>query len=45
MSLGELMGITGTPTMITDKGEILPGYVPAATLKQLLNDDNRRVPK
>jgi thiol:disulfide interchange protein DsbC len=40
MSLGELMGVTGTPTIVTDEGEILPGYVPAASLAKLM--DGRR---
>ena len=28
MALGEAIGVTGTPTIITDTGEMLPGYVP-----------------
>ncbi|CAK0761387.1 thiol:disulfide interchange protein DsbC [Gammaproteobacteria bacterium] len=39
MALGELLGVTGTPTIITDTGEILPGYVPAAPLAKLLNGE------
>jgi thiol:disulfide interchange protein DsbC len=42
MALGELMGVTGTPTIITDTGEILPGYVPAASLAKLLENDGSR---
>ena len=31
--LGTELGVTGTPYMITDKGDLLPGYVPPAALK------------
>ncbi|CAK0764757.1 thiol:disulfide interchange protein DsbC [Gammaproteobacteria bacterium] len=41
MTLGEQMGVTGTPTIVTDSGEILPGYVPAEPLAKLLNDGAR----
>jgi len=40
VELGESMGITGTPTIITPKGEILPGYVPAIPLVKLLKDED-----
>ena len=30
--LGERLGVSGTPTMITAAGELIPGYVPAAEL-------------
>lgn len=39
--LGELMGVTGTPTIVTDTGEILPGYVPATSLAKLLDGSRR----
>lgn len=42
MSLGESMGVTGTPTIITDNGELLPGYAPATTLVQILSDEKRK---
>lgn len=35
--LGRLMGVTGTPTMITDTGRIIPGYLPASRLQLELN--------
>ena len=37
-SLGLSFGVTGTPAMVTDSGELLPGYVPAAELAGYLND-------
>lgn len=37
MALGESLGITGTPTMVLESGEILPGYVPARKLRKLLD--------
>jgi len=37
MALGELLGVTGTPTIVTDTGEILPGYVSAIPLVKLLD--------
>jgi thiol:disulfide interchange protein DsbC len=36
MELGRQFGVQGTPTIILDDGESLPGYVPANRLKQLL---------
>lgn len=32
MELGELVGVSGTPAMVLDDGEMLPGYVPAKRL-------------
>ncbi len=37
MDLGEMMGITGTPTIVLEDGRILPGYVPAGQLAEILN--------
>lgn len=34
--LGQAVGVRGTPTMILDDGEVLPGYVPPAQLVQML---------
>lgn len=34
--LGRLLGFTGTPTLVTDTGEVLRGLVPAAQLVQML---------
>jgi thiol:disulfide interchange protein DsbC len=36
-ALGESIGINGTPALITAKGELLPGYMPAAELAKRLN--------
>jgi thiol:disulfide interchange protein DsbC len=35
--LGSLLGVTGTPALILDDGELLPGYVPAKRLAQALD--------
>lgn len=35
--LGQQMGVRGTPALITDQGNMIPGYVPAASLLQRLN--------
>ena len=34
--LGQAMGVTGTPAIITEEGALLPGYVPAAELAAAL---------
>ena len=34
--LGQKLGVTGTPALITDDGTLLPGYMPAARLQQVL---------
>ncbi|MBT5032620.1 MAG: DsbC family protein [Proteobacteria bacterium] len=31
-SLGQQVGVTGTPTIITDSGEVIPGYMPSEAL-------------
>jgi thiol:disulfide interchange protein DsbC len=36
MALGESFGMSGTPMIVTAKGNILPGYVPAAQLAKIL---------
>lgn len=36
MALAEKFGVKGTPMIVTDKGTILPGYVPAKQLAQAL---------
>lgn len=36
MALGEDFGMNGTPMIVTEKGTILPGYVPAAKLAGIL---------
>ncbi|MBR9827817.1 MAG: DsbC family protein [Oceanospirillales bacterium] len=34
--LGQKLGVTGTPALILDDGTLLPGYMPAARLQQIL---------
>ncbi len=36
LKLGEQFGVTGTPTLVLDSGDVVPGYVPAPRLKQML---------
>ena len=36
-NLGIKLGVRGTPSMITSTGEMVPGYVPAQRLSQMLN--------
>ena len=36
--LGQRLGVTGTPALFLESGEILPGYVPPKRLKQLLDE-------
>ena len=35
--LGQRFGVTGTPSLLLEDGGLVPGYVPAARLKQMLN--------
>ena len=37
MNLGKLMGVTGTPALILDDGQLLPGYVPAKKMAAYLD--------
>jgi protein-disulfide isomerase len=36
MALGEALGVRGTPMMVTAKGTIFPGYMPAKRLAAAL---------
>lgn len=36
--IGRQLGVQGTPALFLESGEILPGYVPPARLKKLLDD-------
>jgi thiol:disulfide interchange protein DsbC len=38
--LGQTLGVRGTPSIILENGQMVPGYVPAAQLAQML-DENR----
>ncbi|MBV0932407.1 DsbC family protein [Marinobacterium weihaiense] len=37
--LGQKLGVTGTPALILDDGTLLPGYMPAARLQQIMKLD------
>jgi thiol:disulfide interchange protein DsbC len=39
MALGEAFGMSGTPMIITEKGNVLPGYVPAGQLAKILTKE------
>jgi thiol:disulfide interchange protein DsbC len=41
MTLGEQFGIAGTPAILLDDGEMVPGYVPAKRLSALLKANGR----
>jgi len=36
--LGQAFGVTGTPSIVLDNGELVPGYVPAERLKKILEE-------
>ena len=38
--LGQLLEVRGTPALILDDGELLPGYVPAAKLAEVLDAES-----
>lgn len=40
--LGNQVGVQGTPTIVLENGDIVPGYVPAARLAQLLEHPEQR---
>ena len=37
--LGQAMGVNGTPALLTESGQLIPGYVPAARLAAMLDED------
>jgi len=37
MTLGTMVGVTGTPALVLDDGQLLPGYVPADRLIKMLD--------
>lgn len=41
MELGELLGVAGTPAIVLESGEMVPGYVPAKRLARLLDASKR----
>jgi len=38
LALGRQVGVTGTPALVFEDGTLLPGYVPAAQLKKMLDE-------
>ena len=38
--LGIDLGVTGTPALLTASGELIPGYVPPAALRERLDKMN-----
>jgi thiol:disulfide interchange protein DsbC len=43
--LGQKIGVRGTPSMILEDGEMLPGYVPPTQLAQMLASSKNKVPQ
>ena len=39
LALAEQFGVTGTPTIVMDSGEVVPGYVPPKRLLTILDED------
>ena len=37
-NIGQQMGVTGTPAILTTKGDLMPGYLPAKQLAQRLDE-------
>ena len=37
MELGQMLGVTGTPAIVLDDGELFPGYIPAVKLSRELD--------
>lgn len=42
MEVGELLGISGTPAIVLESGDLVPGYVPAKRLAEMLKVAKRR---
>jgi thiol:disulfide interchange protein DsbC len=36
--MGRLVGVRGTPTIIMETGDVIPGYMPAAQLRQAIEE-------
>ena len=41
-NLGRALGVTGTPTLILDNGQLVPGYVPAQRLVKMLEAEKSK---
>jgi thiol:disulfide interchange protein DsbC len=42
--LGSMLGVTGTPALLTANGQLIPGYVPPEQLRQRLDRMNEATP-
>ena len=40
MQLGENVGVTGTPALVLENGKLIPGYIPAARLSVILEQQS-----
>jgi thiol:disulfide interchange protein DsbC len=36
--LGQAVGVTGTPALVLENGELIPGYIPPNRLRRLLDE-------
>jgi thiol:disulfide interchange protein DsbC len=45
IELGESLGITGTPTIVTQSGQRVPGAVPLERLNTLLSAQSQKIAK
>jgi len=43
--LGQEVGVTGTPALVLDSGKLIPGYIPAAKLVQMLDAEKGEAKK
>jgi len=41
-TLGQMMGINGTPALVLEDGTVIPGYIPAARLSEGLDQVKKR---
>jgi len=41
-SLGQALGVTGTPAIFLESGELVPGYVPAARMASMLKGQDAK---
>lgn len=44
-NLGQEVGVTGTPALVLDSGKLIPGYIPAAKLVQMLDMEKAKQSK
>ena len=38
MALGQLIGVRGTPALMLENGQMVPGYIPAERLSKFLEE-------